>query len=118
MNETLSPHERIRRKKDFLLLYKKGSRYRGKYFTLIYHPREFSFSRIGVVAGKKIGNAVQRNKIKRWIRTIFRTNKDLLKISFDLVFIMKKEIHEAGFSNLKQEYINSLKSICREVKSS
>jgi ribonuclease P protein component len=35
MGETFSPQERIRKKNEFLILYKKGRRYKGKYFSLI-----------------------------------------------------------------------------------
>ena len=111
MNETLRPHERIRKKKEFLLLYKKGKRYREKYFTLIYLSNDLKFSRMAVVVSKKVGNAVIRNKVKRWIRALFRTNKDLLKNSFDLIFIAKMEISETTWSKLQQEYVEAITSI-------
>ena len=64
MNETLGPQERIRKKKDFLYIYKKGKRYRGKYFNLVYLSSASSFSRMAVVVSKKVGKAVKRNRIK------------------------------------------------------
>ena len=111
MNETLSPQERIRNKKEFSLLYKKGNRYRGKYFNLIYISSDLSFSRMAVVISKKVGNAVKRNKIKRQMRTLFRRNKDLLESSFDILIIAKIEILEASWPMLKEEYFAALKSI-------
>jgi len=53
MNETLSPQERIRNKKEFLHLYKKGSRYRAKYFNLIYISSDLSFSRMLLSSAKR-----------------------------------------------------------------
>lgn len=111
MNETLSPPERIKKKKDFLHLYKKGKRYRGKYFNLVYLSSASSFSRLAVVVSKKVGNAVKRNRIKRWIRTLFRRNKNLLKISLDIIIIVKKEILEASWNKLQEDYFAALKSI-------
>ncbi len=103
MDENFTSLERIRKKKDFLHLYKKGKRYRGKYFVLIYLSNEFTFSRVAVVASKKLGNAVQRNRTKRWLRTLFRRNKRLIENPFDLIFIPRKEIHKAKWKSLVAE---------------
>ena len=113
MDENFTPQERIRTKKDFLHLYKKGKRYRGKYFILIYLSNELTLSRVAVVASKKLGNAVQRNRTKRWLRTLFRRNKELLEKPFDLIFIPRKEIHEANWQSLVNDYHAALKFIHR-----
>jgi len=111
MNETLGPQERIRKRKDFLSLYKKGKRYRGKYFNLIYLSNDFSFSRMAVIVSKKVGNAVKRNKIKRQMRTLFRRNKSLLKAPLDIIIIAKKEILESSWLTLQGDYFSALESI-------
>ena len=111
MDETFSLPERIRKKKEFNHLYKKGKRYRGKYFNLIYLSSASSFSRMAVVVSKKVGNAVKRNKIKRWIRTLFRRNKSLLKAPLDIIIIAKKEILESSWLTLKGDYFSALESI-------
>jgi ribonuclease P protein component len=114
MDENFTPQERIRKKKDFLHLYKKGKRYRGKYFVLIYLSNELTFSRVAVVASKKLGNAVQRNRMKRWLRTLFRRNKELLEKPFDMIFIPRKEMNEAEWQYLKDDYRAALKFMLRK----
>jgi ribonuclease P protein component len=116
MEETLNPQERIRKKKDFLFIYKKGNRYRGKFFNLIYLSNDLCFSRIAVIASKKIGNAVTRNKAKRWMRALFRKNKKLLKNSLDIIFISKKEILEASWPGLQKDYSAALESIFQKKR--
>jgi ribonuclease P protein component len=111
MNETLSPQERIRNKKEFLHLYKKGSRYRAKYFNLIYISSELIFSRMAVVISKNVGNAVIRNKFKRQMRSLFRRNKDMLESSFDILIIAKKEMLGASWLMLQEDYFAALRSI-------
>jgi ribonuclease P protein component len=111
MNETLGPQERIRKRKDFLSLYKKGKRYRGKYFNLIYFSNDYSFSRMAVIVSKKVGIAVKRNKIKRQMRTLFRRNKSLLKTPLDIIIIAKKEILESSWLTLQGDYFSALESI-------
>jgi len=113
MDENFKPLERIRAKKDFLHLYKKGKRYRGKYFTLLYLSSELALSRVAIVASKKLGNAVQRNRAKRLLRTLFRRNKELLEKPCDLVFIPRREIHEAKWQDLAKDYHTAMKFIHR-----
>jgi len=116
MDETLSPRERIKKKKDFLFLYKKGYRYRGKFFNLIYLSNDLCFSRMAVVASKKIGNAVKRNKVKRSMRALFRKNKELLKNPLDIIFIAKKEILEASWPMLEKDYSAAFESIFQKKR--
>ena len=108
MKETLRPHERFRKRKDFLRIYKKGSRYRGKGFVLIYLSNKLQFSRMAVVASKKVGNAVVRNRIKRRFRALFRTNKSLLQGSFDLVIITDRRIGNTPWSEVQKEFIKAI----------
>lgn len=117
MDETFSLPERIRKKKEFNHLYKKGKRYRGKYFNLIYLSSASSFSRMAVVVSKKVGSAVKRNKIKRWIRTLFRRNKHLFKNPFDIIIIVKKEILEASWLKLQDDYCAAVESIFKNNSS-
>jgi ribonuclease P protein component len=115
MDENFTPQQRIRKKKDFLHLYKKGKRYRGKYFILICLSNELTFSRVAVVASKKLGNAVQRNRTKRWLRTLFRRNKKLLEKPLDLIFIPRKEIYEAKWQDLVDDYRAALKLMFQKI---
>lgn len=116
MRETLDPRERIRKKKDFLNLYKKGNRYRGKYFTLIHLSSDSAFSRVGVVASRKVGSAVTRNRVKRWMRELFRRNKELLAGPVDLLIVALPAMREAAWKDVREEYLIGLKSLAEKRK--
>ncbi|MBM3284461.1 MAG: ribonuclease P protein component [Candidatus Aminicenantes bacterium] len=116
MIESLSPRERIRKKKDFLFLYRKGNRYKGKYFNLIYLPNNLNFSRVGVVASRKIGNAVTRNKVKRWMRELFRRNKSLLGFPVDMLIVARPEIKEAAWIALKDHYLAAINQMFKKKR--
>ncbi len=111
MNESISPEERIKKKREFLSIYKQGYRYRGKHFKIIYRSNNCKHSRFAAVAGKKIGNAVKRNKAKRWIKALFRKNKHLLKDSKDLIIIAKENIFDAPWKKLEKDYIKAIEHI-------
>ena len=111
MRESLAPRERIRKKKDFLVIYKKGYRYRSKYFNLICLSNTVGFSRVGVVASKKVGNAVIRSKVKRWMRELFRRNKNLLAFPLDLLIVATPEMREATWAESQEHYFLATKKL-------
>jgi ribonuclease P protein component len=111
MAESLAPRERIRKKKEFLVLYKKGYRYKSKYFSLIGLSNALTYSRVGVVASKKVGNAVTRNRAKRWMRELFRRNKDLLEYPVDLLIVAMPAMKEVTWTELKESYLRAVGKI-------
>jgi len=112
MFESLSPKERLRKQKDFSLLYRKGSRFNGRYIALIYRPNDMNFSRLAAIASiKNVGNSVKRNKARRWIRTLFRRNKEALKTPLDIIVIANKGIHKASWKMVQAEYLKAITNI-------
>jgi len=58
---------------DFIAVYRKGKRLQGDYFYIAFVSG--SRKTLGITVSSKIGPAVQRNRIKRVIRELFRLNK-------------------------------------------
>lgn len=54
--------------------------------------------RFGFITGKKIGNAVARNRARRLIREAVRLRLTRLKLGWDLVWIARASIAEADFA--------------------
>jgi len=111
MPECYSPCERIRKKKDFIDLYKRGLCARGRYFNLIALGNDLTYSRMAVVTSRKIGNAVERNRTRRRARELFRRNKAHLTFAMDILLIAKKDVHSATGQDLRQRYLEALQAI-------
>jgi ribonuclease P protein component len=91
---------KLKTKSDFLKVYNQGEKYFG-YFQLIYFKKNnLEENRLGVVASKKTGNAVCRNKLKRLFRENFNKQENNLKQGYDIIFIAKKNAGEQ-FKTLK-----------------
>jgi ribonuclease P protein component len=51
-------------------------------------PAAGAMTRIGITVSSRVGNAVVRNRIKRWVREFVRHHKELLPAG-DLVIVAK-----------------------------
>lgn len=86
--ERLSKKERLRKNKEFEKVFKNGKKlWIDSILLIMYTPNELNYRRLGIVVSKKIKKATQRNKIKRWIRELFRRNKDWFPENCDIIII-------------------------------
>lgn len=82
----------MRDNKDFLTLYKKGRYITSKYSVIYVRLNNRPYNRFGITAGKKIGNAVARNRAKRLIRLAYRTAEVKLPVGIDIVIVARSGI--------------------------
>jgi ribonuclease P protein component len=108
-DERLRREERLRRKKDFEVIAKEGVRRHTKNFVIISRKNDQGFSRVGAVASKRLGKAVERNRVKRLMREFFRRNKDRLSPSTDYVIVGKKGAQDLPYAHVVDELSALLK---------
>jgi ribonuclease P protein component len=58
---------------------------------------------IGIIASKKVGNAVIRNKTKRRVRAFLRDNNDLLPANAKIVIIAKHKAGSASWNDFQED---------------
>ena len=78
--------------KDFLTLYKKGRYSASKYSVIYVRPNGRPFNRLGITAGKKVGNSVCRNRAKRLIRLAYRQYEVDMPVGMDIVIVARTAI--------------------------
>jgi ribonuclease P protein component len=113
MGERLTKAERITRRSEFKQVYERGTRVGGRFLTLLILPNHLDVTRLGTVATRKLGGAVQRNRAKRLIREIFRRNKTTTGL--DLVVLTRREMLEASFADLESDYRAALRRYRRRA---
>ena len=89
-NFSLPKNLRLLKRPQFLTLSKHGKKIHTDYFIAAVLPGTEKNNRIGITVSKKVGNAVERNRIKRIIREYFRHNKDSIPGILDINIIAKK----------------------------
>ena len=106
--QTFDRYERIRKKRDYVAIYERGVRRYSKHFTIIECRNQEGIRRLGITVSKKVGIAVQRNRIKRLLREFFRLNKSRFSFSQDIVIIAKKDAHTLAYRDVCRELENLL----------
>lgn len=81
--------EILKDNKDFLAIYKKGRYSASKYSVIYVRPNGRPYNRFGITAGKKVGNAVCRNRAKRLIRLAYRQYEADLPVGMDIVIVAR-----------------------------
>ena len=79
--------QRLRRSNDFRALYRDGIKIRLQGLVLYGRPSDFETHRMGVVASRKVGSAVVRNRFKRRMRTFFEVFREKVSVPCDAVWI-------------------------------
>jgi ribonuclease P protein component len=101
---------RIKKNKEFQVAFQKGQSFANRQFVVYSLKKEGQdYYRIGLSVSKKIGNAVTRNRIKRYVRqSIFELN-DQLAPGNDYVIIARKPAAEMDFFEVKKSLTHVLK---------
>lgn len=72
---------------------------------------KFAYNRFAVSVNRKIGNAVQRNYIKRKMREFFRMNRHLVKKAHDLWIVTKSRFDRSSAAEVESLFIQSLEKV-------
>lgn len=94
---------KIRNSSEYKEIFGKSRKLSSDHFNILYVPNSLGYPRVGfVVAKKNVPGAVERNRVKRVLREVFRRNKSLFG-SMDVVFIAKKGSETLDFSLAQKE---------------
>lgn len=97
---------RVKNKILFNDIIKDGNQIKSKYFYIYYKSNNLDYPRFGIAVGKKVGNAVTRNKYKRIIRNILHENNKTFKKGQDYIIMIKKSGLDKTYAELKNDLQN------------
>jgi len=114
MSQSFGRQVRLRSRAEFVAVQERGRRVPSRNMTLLALPNTHGVDRLGVIASRRLGGAVQRNAAKRRIREIFRSGEpDTPKTSssFDIVVIPRREVITTVFADLTSEFNAALRKL-------
>jgi ribonuclease P protein component len=99
-------HARLCKHADFQRVYRASQKHFSASMTYFFVERNGSSAegpRVGLTAGRVLGKAVERNRIKRRMREAVRVNLSLLTEDVDVVLHPRRAVLSADLSGLRRE---------------
>lgn len=90
---------------EFKRVLSRGKSENGKNIAIYFFPNKLNIVRYGFAIGKKAGNAVERNRIKRVIREAVRLTDIDFDKNIDIVFVWKNRVSadKVFYKDIKKE---------------
>ena len=118
---TPPPESKLRKHADYQRVYREGKRQSLPLMTFFFAARKpqdaaggFETnlrSRVGLTAGRVLGNAVVRNRIKRRMRQAIRQAQTELTASVDVVLHPRRAVLDAEFSLIERDVLRAFRAV-------
>lgn len=102
---------RIKKSEEFQEIMKFKRFYTSPSLTIYVKPKKESTNRVGISAGKKLGGAVERNKVKRQVRMMVQDCYDFNE-EFDTIILIREQFIKESYLTNK----NYLETLLKKVK--
>ena len=101
----------VKSNEEFNQIIKKGKFLKNNYFVLYSLNNNLDVFRFGISVGKKVANAVNRNKLKRQVKNILDSHKSLYSKSKDYIIIVRKSSLRENYSILEEKLIELFRKL-------
>ena len=91
---------------QFNRVYGRGKSYVHPHCVLYVAKNRLGYTRIGLTATKKVGHAVQRNRLRRQLREIYRLHEASFVPGYDLVVVARSRAIGADYAALEHAYLS------------
>lgn len=97
----------MKRNHEFQRLYHKGKSAASPYLALYCRKCKRDQNRLGFTVGKKVGCAVRRNRVRRRLREIYRTNEDKIRPGYDIVVVARVRACHSRYAELQRQFLRT-----------
>ena len=101
--------EMVKSHEDFNNIINNGIKQKGKYLVIFILKKDYIKPNYGIAVGKKLGNAVIRNKYKRIMRDIVDKNRFIFSNYHNYIIMIKKEALTATYQELQEDLVGLMK---------
>ena len=105
---------RIKKTQEFQSVIEKRQSVGCSTLVIYYQKNNLGYTRVGISSGKKVGNAVIRNRTKRQVRSILVDLLDFNK-SIDYIVIVRNKFLEQSFENKNRDFKYLLEKINKKL---
>ncbi len=112
----MKKYEVVKENRDFQKIIEQGNCQKNRHLIIYYIENSVENNRFGISVGKKIGNAVTRNKWKRRLRSIIDKYKKLYQNHRDYIIILRKNCHNLDFQELEDSFLQLFEKVNKEPR--
>lgn len=105
--ENLTRKERLRGRERIGQIFEAGTRAASGKVAARGIRNDEAFTRVAAVAGKKIGNAVKRNRMRRRLRAAYRLQKEQIPAGWDVVLVARPGLAEAEWKAVLKDVLTA-----------
>ncbi len=95
-------NERLTKPSEFREVYGQGRKAVGHSFVCYVARREGQSRKFGMAVSRKVGGAVARNRVKRYLREIYRTCREDLKDDMSIVIVARPAASTLSFADCEE----------------
>lgn len=112
MSYSYSKDSRLKSSRQYQQVLERSKGARGKFITLhSFCNANYPYTKLGVIASKKYGKAIMRNRFKRIVREAFRKVKSAFPVGTQIVVRPRKYAVEAKMHDILDELLEFSKSL-------
>ena len=100
---------RIKSADEFNDIIKTGTKIYSPFFIIYYKEKKLDNPRFGITQAKKFGKAYKRNRYRRILREIIRTNIKVFKNEYDYIIIIMKKCDTLDFKQIEDNLLKVIK---------
>ncbi len=94
--------DRLRNPKDYKQVKEMGCKLHTPHFVLFIKKNDYSKPRLGITVSRRVGNAVVRNRVKRFLKEFFRSNKSSFS-ECDYSIIARHNSGQMSYADVNEE---------------
>ncbi|RMG16298.1 MAG: ribonuclease P protein component [Deltaproteobacteria bacterium] len=103
---------RLRRRREFVEVQRYGRSVRTRVLVLLVATNELGRRRLGVTVSRRVSRrAVDRNRIKRRLREIFRRERGVLPDGVDVVLVARPAALDASYETLRSAFLEAARRL-------
>ena len=101
---------RLRKSWEFLAVKKKGKRFKdiSFWFQIIFNQDSADPPKLGVIASRRYGGAIARNRAKRRLREVFRKNITAFPLGSRIVILPRPALFAFSFQEIEKKILFAL----------
>jgi len=100
--------EKLKKNYEFKRVYTEGRYYAEKYIVMYLLKNNSDVNRVGFSVSKKVGKSVVRNRLRRYMKEVYRHISGSVKQGFDIVFTGRVGSAEADYKAIKKNMLSAM----------